>query len=384
MNRYFLIIYIFLCLYFPSNGQTIGDYRNAIQNGNWNEASTWETYNGTTWVAATQKPALNDDVYLNFDAQVNLTQTESCRNLYLNGDAGTNAVLLLADFTLEVFGTLNAFTGSAPGLPSSVNIGSGWIQGNPTGAILIKGSSRDLNNSAGAWSAGTNHAYRLLIGLDPGQTVTLLTNIKVGELRLISGRLNAGNNNIGAQDLTIQSGAILQSNSGTIAALNAGGTGVGNSFTLEAGGTFDIDALNPSIEYSQVILQGTVRYTRDEKQNSLNEISLGVSPNLYEGDLVNVFGRELELRDDIVLQGDFIGAAGTFLSGTFRLSLTGNRNQQLTNLNAPRLTIDKSTGNTTLLTNLTITNNLTLNAGILNLNNFQLNLGNNTCLEAAQ
>ena len=70
MNRYFLIIYIFLCLYFPSNGQTIGDYRNAIQNGNWNDPATWEIFDGTTWVAATQKPALNDDVYLNFDSKI--------------------------------------------------------------------------------------------------------------------------------------------------------------------------------------------------------------------------------------------------------------------------------------------------------------------------
>ena len=103
MNRYFLIIYIFLCLYSSSNGQTLGDYRNAIQNGNWNDPATWEIFDGTTWVAATQKPALNDDVYLNFDAQVSLTQTESCRNLYLNGDTGTNTVLFLSDFTLEVF-----------------------------------------------------------------------------------------------------------------------------------------------------------------------------------------------------------------------------------------------------------------------------------------
>src|SRR5690242_11253079 len=42
-------------------GATVGDYRSS-QTGPWNQASTWQTFNGTTWVAAASTPVYTDGV----------------------------------------------------------------------------------------------------------------------------------------------------------------------------------------------------------------------------------------------------------------------------------------------------------------------------------
>src|SRR5690349_8258564 len=37
-------------------GQTVGDYRSAVNNGSWTTPGSWQTWNGTTWVTATSAP----------------------------------------------------------------------------------------------------------------------------------------------------------------------------------------------------------------------------------------------------------------------------------------------------------------------------------------
>jgi hypothetical protein len=63
-------------------GQATGDYRsNGTGGGKWSVAATWQTYNGSTWVAATNAPTgsqvvtiqSTDSVY--FDVAVNITDT---------------------------------------------------------------------------------------------------------------------------------------------------------------------------------------------------------------------------------------------------------------------------------------------------------------------
>lgn len=43
-------------------GQAAGDYRSAVVTGTWNTNTTWETFNGTSWVGATFAPAVGDGV----------------------------------------------------------------------------------------------------------------------------------------------------------------------------------------------------------------------------------------------------------------------------------------------------------------------------------
>ena len=36
--------------------QVSGDYRSNVASGNWNATSSWQTFNGTSWVAASSTP----------------------------------------------------------------------------------------------------------------------------------------------------------------------------------------------------------------------------------------------------------------------------------------------------------------------------------------
>ena len=58
---YTLLLSFFLVLI--GQAQTAGDYRSAMGSGygtSWQSNSSWETYNGTTWVAATSTPDFTD------------------------------------------------------------------------------------------------------------------------------------------------------------------------------------------------------------------------------------------------------------------------------------------------------------------------------------
>lgn len=53
--------FLILILSTALKAQTSGDYR-SVATGNWTSLSTWEYYNGTTWVAATSYPGQNANV----------------------------------------------------------------------------------------------------------------------------------------------------------------------------------------------------------------------------------------------------------------------------------------------------------------------------------
>ena len=60
MKQLTAILLLTLVLVFPgastSQAQTTGDFR-SYQTGNWNATSTWQTWNGSSWVSATSTPS---------------------------------------------------------------------------------------------------------------------------------------------------------------------------------------------------------------------------------------------------------------------------------------------------------------------------------------
>jgi len=55
--RLFFVFLVLLCLGLTTGiAQQSGDYRSAVDGGKWNTVGTWETFNGTDWVAATAVP----------------------------------------------------------------------------------------------------------------------------------------------------------------------------------------------------------------------------------------------------------------------------------------------------------------------------------------
>ncbi|QCK15896.1 beta strand repeat-containing protein [Mangrovivirga cuniculi] len=59
MKKHILFTFLLFITLATIEAQTAGDYRSA-QSGNWSDASTWETYDGATWVAASTAPSNAD------------------------------------------------------------------------------------------------------------------------------------------------------------------------------------------------------------------------------------------------------------------------------------------------------------------------------------
>jgi hypothetical protein len=58
MKQFILILIASIGISFCLSAQSAGDYR-SVSSGNWNDATKWETYNGSSWVSATSYPGQN-------------------------------------------------------------------------------------------------------------------------------------------------------------------------------------------------------------------------------------------------------------------------------------------------------------------------------------
>src|SRR5829696_1362969 len=58
MKKILLILIASIGINFYLSAQSAGDYR-SVANGNWNDATKWEMFNGSSWVAASTYPGQN-------------------------------------------------------------------------------------------------------------------------------------------------------------------------------------------------------------------------------------------------------------------------------------------------------------------------------------
>lgn len=59
MKRILLLMVCFFSIIDFLSAQSDGDYRSSVTSGSWSATATWQRYNGTTWVAATDYPGQN-------------------------------------------------------------------------------------------------------------------------------------------------------------------------------------------------------------------------------------------------------------------------------------------------------------------------------------
>lgn len=81
-----------------SFGQTAGDYR-SFGSGSWSLASTWQTYNGSVWVAATVAPSSTDGI---ISIQASHTVTVNTTVLTDQTVINTGGTLIVSNGTLQV------------------------------------------------------------------------------------------------------------------------------------------------------------------------------------------------------------------------------------------------------------------------------------------
>lgn len=95
-------VLFFLYFFLQGHSQSLNDYR-SIANGNWNNANTWEVFDGTNWVAATNFPgevAGANDVFIESGFSVTLffTIANSFNSLTVgDGIGATDRLLITAD-----------------------------------------------------------------------------------------------------------------------------------------------------------------------------------------------------------------------------------------------------------------------------------------------
>jgi hypothetical protein len=91
----FILLITGLCFLFgiEISGQAVGDYRSA-GNGNWATVTTWQSYNGTAWVAAASLPATTNNVTIQTGHIITMNGSPgACNNLTVSGTATWTVVV---------------------------------------------------------------------------------------------------------------------------------------------------------------------------------------------------------------------------------------------------------------------------------------------------
>jgi len=127
MKRIFTLIGLLIFVGTQVWAQTAGDYRSAVANGIWADASSWERFDGTNWVTAVNAPnnqdgaitilsghsiTINDSTYINeLIVNVGGTVTQEGYVKYMIGNNGefitVNGAWLWKSGTIDGYGTIN-------------------------------------------------------------------------------------------------------------------------------------------------------------------------------------------------------------------------------------------------------------------------------------
>ena len=154
-----------------------GDYR-SLKTGTWTDLSSWETYNGTVWGAASQPPCSTNNIIIRSSDTITVDADGSCKNAtFLGANYGTR--LDIDNYTLAVQGMLNA---------DGVTLNDYLIRCN-SGRLKFVGGARALFGEN--WGAyGTR--WRMEVALTSGDTGTSSKNIKAADIIISSGAFRGG------------------------------------------------------------------------------------------------------------------------------------------------------------------------------------------------
>lgn len=377
------------CLYpYFSKSQEINAYR-TINSGNFSNVNIWEVYDGSLWQPAISKPGASNDIYINQTHLLTLNTNEQAKSVFINSESGASQKLNLNNFQLEIYGSLQAFSGPAPGVPSGTWNSQNWIGNSINSRLVFKGSSRTIipNN---AWSGFTTNS-RYSVVFDPGDGVELIVEEVFKALRftIISGsvrqKLNTsiipaacatfsfntetgvfGSGSFG--NFIIESGGTLISEcNSNIIARSVSGTISAELFDLQTGGNLILEGNAPRIEAATYQLNGKVTFRVGSSSKSFLTGSFpdaGIVNSVHDLEIQGT--QNLTLPSELFVSGDLIqSGSGQFLTSVSHLKFFGSEDQEVIGLSlSPQdLTLDKSGGTLKLNENLNVLRNLNLFEG---------------------
>ena len=386
--RIFLAVGVLLPLLQIALAQEINSYK-TIATGDFFNPGIWSVWDGMAWIPASIKPGSTNDIYIDQTHTLRLTGNEQAKSVFINAETGANQKLNLNGFNLDIFGSLQAFSGPAPGTPGNAWNSQNWIGNSIASTLTFKGNSRVIIHK-NSWSAQTtNSRFSVIFDPNPGQTLTIESPFKALQFTIKNGTLlqkldtsvlpnvcntlsfNTETTVFGSGpfgNLSIENGATMisecnsnilnRSTSGTTSALN---------FTIKPGGTLILEGNIPRIESANFQLDGTIIFRGGVASKSFLNSSYpdaGI-PNTVKN-LVLQGVQNLQLPAQLFLSGNLEKAgSGNFLTNSTHLTLMGSGNQEIIGfpLVIRDLTLNKSGGTFYPRDHLTIQRNLTLLQG---------------------
>ncbi|MEP0712864.1 T9SS type A sorting domain-containing protein [Algoriphagus sp.] len=386
------------CLYINTcHSQEIGAYK-TVGSGNFGNISIWEIYDGVIWAPATSKPTQVNEVYIDRTHLITLTGNEEVKSLFINAESGANQKLNLNGRNLNIYGTLQAFSGSAPGIPSGTWNSQNWIGNSTTSTLTFKGISRIIIPK-NAWSGFTTQSrYSVIFDPGAGQLLTIEEPFKAVRFIIRSGTVlqkldTSVTPNFCSSfsfntettfypsgpfgDFIIEpNGTLISECNNNIIVRSISGSVSAGLFHLHPGGELILEGANPRIEAATYQMYGKVTFRGGSSTKSLLTSSFfDASPIANFYDLEIQGSQNVTLPTTIAVSGNIskIGS-GSFLTNSTHLTFTGNREQTISGFSLiPRdLTVNKSGGKVMLEQNLIILRNLTMLNGQLDFQNNNL------------
>ena len=392
------VVYLLLFLN-PCFGQEIGTYKTRAS-GDFNQASTWEVWDGSNWIDATQLPGAATDIYIDRAHTLRLTAPEAVKNLFLFSGTGAGQKLNLNGFNLDVYGVLAGFSGTVPGLPRGAWNSQNWIGNSLSSTLTFKGQSRVIVEKA-SWSAQTTQSrFGVIFDPGPNQELTLLAPFKALYFRIQSGTLNQKNdatvsslpcftlsfNTETAQygsgpfgTVTVEAGATYRSECNEhLINRNASGNNPALLFDLQPDATLLLLGQAPRIEAATCILEGTLIFNPRQGLGTFLSSSFPLSSKPIQIRHLTLQGEEnLMLPTQLILQGNMVQEGkGQFQLASTHLQLSGDENQELrsSNLLLESLSLAKTSGLVTLHSDLSLKKNLRMEEGSIDFQGFNLTL----------
>lgn len=386
--------------------QEINAYK-TVSNGNYNNPATWNVFDGSVWQAASSKPSQANDIYIDVGHLLTLTGNEEAKSVFINAQTEAGQKLNLNGNNLDIYGSLQAFDGPAPGIPSGAWNSQNWIGNSITSTITFKGSSRTII-PLNSWSGfSTQSRYTAIFDADPGELLVIEEPFKAVRFIIRSGivyqKLDTSvlpnfcptlsfNTETSFYpsgvfgDFVIEDGGTLLTDcnddilfrSNSVSAL---------LFDLQDGGELILEGSSPKIEAANFNFNGKVIFSGGASTKSLPGSTFadaGAITSFHDMEINGI--RDVQFPPSLTITGDMTRTGtGEFLSNTSHITFSGDGDQDISGFafSPLDLTINKNDGKATFEQGVNILGNLTMQNGTLDFqdNSLTINSSNSGVLD---
>lgn len=245
----FLPLIALLLFIAKANAQTAGDYR-SHQSGDWSTSSTWERFDGTSWITPATPPASADgSITIRSGHSIDVTTPTTADQILVNTGGGLNVASTLtlddgAGTDLDINGTLT-WTGTLTGTGTIlVETGAGVNLGN--GARSTAGTLNTTMTNNGNITWYNFNAYSVMADASFTVNGTLINN---GIITVYSAGSDREDQSLGGSGTFINNGTLTRSYGSdfTLAVANYTNSATGNIIT-NSGQPFYISSPNSSTQ----------------------------------------------------------------------------------------------------------------------------------------